>query len=191
MMRSGVVLLFFCLAVGMFAPPVPAVDIGAEIGDFRLSDESGNPHTLRSFSGKIVVIVFWAYKCPSAIRYTDRLDVLQRKYDRNKVVFVGVSAGSGETAAAIKANKDNLKIDFPILIDREGRLAGTLGATHIPSVFIIDGKARLQYRGAIDNDRRIGDGKRRAHAEDAIDALLAGRPVQVRETEARGCLIRP
>jgi peroxiredoxin len=191
MMRLGIFFLLFCLTVGLFAQPVTAVDIGAEIGDFQLSDESGNIHTLRSFSGKIVAFVVWSYKCPSAIRYTDRLYVLQKKYDKNEVVLVGVAPGSSETAAAIRANKANLNIDFPILLDRDGSLTGMLGATHIPSVFIIDGNARLQYRGAIDNDKRIGDDKRRAYAEDAIEAIMTGRPVKAREIEARGCLIRP
>ena len=176
---------------GLFVPKAPAADIGAQIGSFRLSDESGNTHTLNSYSGRILVIVFWSYKCPSAIRYTNRLDILQSKYDSRRVAVVGVSTGSSETAAAIRANKANLKVNFPILLDRDGRLATMLGATHIPSVFVIDGNSRLQYRGAIDNDKRIGDRKRKAYAEDAVDAILSARPVPVREIEAKGCIIRP
>jgi hypothetical protein len=78
-----------------------------------------------------------------------------------------------------------------VLLDRNGTLANMLGATHIPSVFIIDGKARLRYRGAVDNDKQIGDKKRKAYAEEAIEALLSGRPVPVPESEPRGCMIRP
>lgn len=191
MPRSGIFLLSVCLALGIFVQPIPAVDIGARIADFRLSDESGNTHTRSSHSGKIVVFIFWSYKCPSAIRYTHRLDVLQNKYDKNRVVVVGVSTGNSETASAIQANKANLKVNFPVLLDRDGSLATMLGATHIPSVFIIDENSRLRYRGAIDNDKRIGDGKRKAYAEDAIDALLSARPIEVREIEAKGCMIRP
>ena len=191
MLRKGTFLFFVCLASGLFARPIPAVNIGAEISNFKLQDESGNTHTLRSYSGRIVVLVFWSYKCPSAIRYTHRLDVLQNKYDKSRVVVLGVSTGNSETAAAIRANKANLKVIFPVILDQDGSLATMLGATHIPSVFIIDGDARLQYRGAIDNDKQIGDRNRRAYAEDAIDALLSGRPVTVHEIEAKGCMIRP
>ncbi len=191
MLRRETFLLFICLAFGLFVRPIPAADIGAKIGNFKLPDESGNTHTLNSYSGKIVVLVFWSYKCPSAIRYTNRLDVLQDEYDKSRVVVLGVSTGTSETAAAIRANKDNLNINFPVILDQDGSLATMLGATHIPSVFIIDGDARLQYRGAIDNDKRIGDKNRRAYAEDAIDALLSARPVEIHEIEAKGCIIRP
>ena len=191
MLRRGIFLLFICLASGLLARPIPAVDIGAKIGNFKLTDESGNTHTLNSYSGKIVVFVFWSYKCPSAIRYTNRLDVLQDEYDKSRVVILGVSTGNSETATAIQANKVNLNINFPVILDQDGSLATMLGATHIPSVFIIDGDARLQYRGAIDNDKRIGDKNRRAYAEDAIDDLLSSRPVAVHEIEAKGCIIRP
>lgn len=191
MTRIGIFLIYVGLAVGLFVQTIPAADIGAQVGDFRLKDEAGNTHTLISYSGKIVVFVFWSFRCPSAIRYADRLDILQNKYDKSRVVVVGVSTGTSETIAAIKANKANLRVNIPILLDRDGSLAAMLGATYIPSVFIIDGNARLQYRGAIDNDKQIGDRKRRAFAEDAIDAVLSGTAIAVRETEAKGCMIRP
>jgi peroxiredoxin len=191
MLRSGISILCICLAVGLFAQAAPPVDIGAEIGDFQLPDESGNMHTLGSYRGKIVVFVSWSYKCPSCIRYTNRLDILHGKYDENRVVVLGISTGDMGDAAAIRANKANLGIHFPVLLDRDGRLAAMLGATHIPSVFIIDENARLRYRGAIDNDKQIGDRRREAYAEDAIEALLSSRTVAVKEIEAKGCMIRP
>lgn len=192
MIRRGILLLILILGVsGLPAQTFPSVDIGAQIDDFQLPDESGNIHTLRSYAGKIVVIVTWSYKCPSSIRYTNRLDVLQRKYDKSRVAVIGLSAGDNENAAAIRANMANLGIHFPVLLDRDGRVADMLGATHIPGVFIIDEKSRLRYRGAIDNDRNIGDPKRAAYAEDAVEALVSGRSVAVQETEAKGCMIRP
>ncbi len=189
--HSGISILWICLALGLFAQTTPAVDIGAEIGNFRLMDEAGKTHTLRTYSGRIVIFVFWSYKCPSALRYTNRIDVLQSKYDKSRIAVVGVSTGDNENAAGIRANKDNLGIDFPVLLDPGGTLAAILDATHIPSVFIIDEKSRLRYRGAIDNDKKIGDGKRIPYAENAVEALLSGRSVAVQEIEAKGCIIQP
>ncbi len=178
------------LSLGLFAQAIPAVDIGASIENFRLLDEAGKTHTLRTYSGRIVIFIFWSYKCPSALRYTNRIEVLQSKYDESRVAIVGVSTGDSEDAAGIRANKDNLGIDFPVLLDPEGTLAAILDATHIPSVFIIDEASRLHYRGAIDNDKKIGDEKRIPYAENAVEALLSGRSVAVQETEAKGCIIQ-
>lgn len=191
MLRSGLTILWICLAIGLHAQTVESVNIGAKIDNFRLSDDSGNRHTLKTYAGKITVFVFWSYKCPSSIRYTDRLDVLQRKYDNSRVAVVGIFAGGNEDTTAILANKSNLGIHFPMLLDPQGQLISMFGATHIPSVFIVDENARLRYRGAIDNDKQIGERKRTAYAEDAIEALLSGSSPAVPETEAKGCIIRP
>ena len=191
MLRCGISILWICLAAGLYAQTVSYVNIGERIDNFRLLDDSDTRHTLNTYSGKITVFVSWSYKCPSSIRYTERLDALHRKYDKSRVAVVGIFMGDEENAAAIRANKSNLGIHFPILLDSDGQLTSMFGATHIPSVFIVDENARLRYRGAIDNDKQAGDKKRVAYAEDAVEALLSGRSPAVQETEAKGCIIRP
>jgi peroxiredoxin len=179
MLRSGILLLWICTALGISARLIPAADIGSIIEDFSLSDLTGENHSLRSYSGKIVVLVFWSYKCPYSNAYTHQIDELQNKHAKNGVVVLGVASGTSETAAGIKANKDSMKFRFPVLLDTEGKLASRLNATRTPSVFIIDGTGVLRYKGDFD------------HAEYTIDALRAGRPVEVSAIEVtKGCRIQ-
>jgi hypothetical protein len=59
-------------------------------------------------------------------------------------------------------------------------------------VIVLDGRARICYRGAIDD--QYGQGTRKPTAthhflKDALDAVVAGRPVTVKATAAAGCLL--
>jgi len=190
MLKNKISILLVYVFFGISVQPIHAGVIGSKVSDFRLSDASGKNHSLHAYSGKVVVLVFWSYKCATSSRYSSQIEHMQNKYDRNRVVVLGVSAGPDETAENILKNKTNLGVTFPVLLDTEGRVAASLEATHSPSVFIIDGTGRLRYQGALDNNKKMGDESRRAYAEDAIDAILTGRDVEITEIEAFGCSIR-
>ena len=190
MLRTGISLLLVYVALGLSTQSIHAAGIGSKIENFPLMDESGTTHNLRSYSGRVVVVVFWSYRCATSSRYSQRIDSLQNKYGKDRVLIFGVTAGPDETAESIRTNKNNLKVTFPVLLDTEGQLASTLNATHTPSVFILDGSGVLRYQGALDNNKILGDPKRMAYAEDAIDAILSNRPVAIPETESFGCSIR-
>jgi peroxiredoxin len=175
---------------GLYAQPTQTAGIGSTVGSFQLPDASGTSRSLQSYSGKVVVFVFWSFKCPVALAYNERIETLRNQYAGRGVEVFGVSSGSKETSSEIRANLANLNMSMPVLLDSEGRLAEQLGATHTPAVFILDRGGVLRYRGALDNNKRVGDNGRIAYAEDALDAILAGRAVAVPETRPFGCVIR-
>ncbi len=165
-------------------------DLGTRVEDFRLVDAVGNAHSLSQYSGRVVVLAFWAFKCPVSLSYDSRLGDLQAKYRNSGVILLAVDSNANEGPAEIRANASNLQLPFPVLLDGEGSLAEKLKATQTPSLYIIDGRGILRYRGALDNRKKPGEGGRIAHAEQAIDDILAGRPVATPETPSNGCPIR-
>jgi len=185
-------LMVFCIWMAMDIPILTgqAADIASRLAKIQLTDSLGNLQSLQSYAGKIVVYVFWSFKCPISLVYASRLDQLLSKCQNRDVVILGIESGANETPSAIKANLENLKIRIPMLLDSDGILAQALGATHTPSVFIFDRDWVLRYRGALDNSRKVGDKGRIAYADDALDAILAGRSVLIPETKAFGCSIR-
>jgi peroxiredoxin len=189
MRRIAIFFLWICIT-SLSIQSILAAGIGSKIENFKLPDVAGTIHSLNSYSGKIVVLVFWSFKCPVSLLYDERLNGLKDKYKNSGVVVLGVDSAANETAEEIRANIDNLKITTPMLSDLEGNLAEKFGATQTPGVFVIDGNAILRYRGALDNNRKAGEKGRIAYAEDAIDALLAGRDVSTSETKSFGCSIR-
>ena len=83
--------------------------------------------------------------------------------------------------------------DGPIVHDREQALVARAGVTRTPEAALYDGEGRLRYRGRIDdrfpdlNVRRSRPTRRDLRT--ALDALLAGEPIETERTEAVGCLI--
>jgi peroxiredoxin len=178
------------LAVVVMTAAAGATDIGSRVADFRLNDSAGRVHELSGYAGKVVVLVFWSFKCPVSLAYDDRIGALQEQYGNKGIVVLAVASNANETAAEIERNVSNLKLSFPVLLDQDGAVAELLGASHTPSFFIIDRKGFLRYRGALDNGKRVGDGNRVAHVERAVNDILADRPVAVPETSMSGCGIR-
>jgi peroxiredoxin len=181
-------LLWTCLALYSQAT---AAKIGSKVSNFQLPDSSGQIRSLRSFSGKAVALIFWSCKCPVSVAYADRIEELKRKYGGKGVEVLAIDASANETPAEIRANIANLKLTIPVLLDSEGSVSEELGATHSPSVFILDGEGILRYKGAFDNNKRPGEGGRINYAEAALDSLLSGREIRVAETRPFGCSIRP
>ena len=174
-------------AIGQYAG---AADIGSKITNFQLADTFEKTHSLNAYSGNVVVLVFWSFKCPVSLAYIDRIEEIRNKYEGKKVVVLGIASSPNETAAEIRANVANLNMKVPVLLDSEGSVAEKLGATHTPSAFIIDGGAVLRYKGALDNNKKLGENGRIAYVADALDAILSGRAVSMPETRPVGCSLR-
>jgi peroxiredoxin len=171
-------------------PELGAAEIGSRIGNFQLTDLSGQTITSQSYSGKIVVLIFWSFKCPVSLVYNGRMETLESKYGSRNVAVIAVSSGPNQKPAEIQANASNLKLTLPVLLDSDGDLAEKLGATHTPSAFVLDATGVLRYKGALDNNKKPGENGRISYVEDALDSVLAGTPIQVPETKAFGCSIK-
>ncbi len=165
-------------------------DLGDRIGNVRLTDVEGRTHELSAYSGSVVVLAFWSFKCPVALAYNDRLRALKDNYAGRGAVFLAVASSTNETPAEIRRNAENLRLPYPVLLDTDGVLAAKLGAGYAPSVYILDRGGVVRYQGAIDNNRRPGERGRVAYAEEALQSILAGRAVETRETSPFGCAIR-
>jgi peroxiredoxin len=177
-----------------FALALPVCSLGSQAGqkvqDFSLKDTAGKGHALSQYAGKVVVLEFWSFKCPTSLAYRDRMAALQEKYQGRGVVFLAVASNRNESPEEIARNAANLRMPYPVLLDTESMVAERFGATHTPSIFILDGNGMLCYRGALDNNKTVGEAGRQAFGEEAIDALLSGKPVPHPQTREFGCAIR-
>jgi hypothetical protein len=82
---------------------------------------------------------------------------------------------------------------FPYLIDETQVLTYTYGAAKTPHVFILkkeNGKLKVAYIGAIDDNVQYADLVKEKHVEKAVDELIAGKPVTKAMTKAIGCTIK-
>jgi len=168
------------------APPA----IGAMIDDFKLPDADGAQHTLTSLKGKNgAVIIFIATRCPVSNGYNDRMEKLAQDYQSKGINVIGINSNSTEPASEVKSHAAEKHLTFAILKDDGNKIADRFGANHTPEAYVIDASGKLVYHGRIDNSQKI-EAITSNDLRDALDAVLAGKPIQKTTSVAFGCSIK-
>jgi len=168
------------------APPA----IGAMIDDFKLPDADGAQHTLNSLKGKNgAVIIFIATRCPVSNGYNDRMEKLAQDYQAKGINVIGINSNSTEPASEVKTHAAEKHLTFAILKDDGNKIADRFGANHTPEAYVIDASGKLVYHGRIDNSQNTANISSN-DLRDALDALLAGKPIQKTTSVAFGCSIK-
>lgn len=135
-----------------------------------------------------VVFVFLSAECPVAQRYAMRLKRMHAKYKEQGTTIIGVYSNENDSVDDVKSYLKKAEYAFPIVKDTDGSLARHLGATMTPQAHLIDTAAVLRYRGPIDDNRYVTRVKHE-YLQDALLAVLEGKPIPVKETPAFGCTI--
>jgi peroxiredoxin len=175
------------LAAGAWSEPLA---IGQRLVPFTLKDATGKDVDLRSFDGqKAVVLMFIATRCPVSNAYNERMAALAHDYAGKHVAVIGINANREETPEEIVAHARDHGFAFPILKDAGNTQADRFGASVTPEAFVFDGSWTLRYHGRIDDNQR-GDNIKSQDLRAALDALVAGGDVVVKETKAFGCTIK-
>jgi cytochrome c biogenesis protein CcmG/thiol:disulfide interchange protein DsbE len=116
------------------APP----EATATATDFTLISADGTPVSLSDLRGKVVLLNFWATWCPPCTAEMPDLNALYRRYGGEKnFVVVGVNLEEQPKEVADFARQKH--IDFPLLLDRDGRVTRKAYRVRtLPASVIID-----------------------------------------------------
>lgn len=164
--------------------------IGSTVTDFKLPDVDGHKHSLSSLKGKNgTVLIFISVQCPVSNAYNERMEKLAEDYKARGINVVGINANSNESASNVKAHAASHNLTFIILKDNGNKLADALGAEHTPEAYVLDTSNKIVYRGRIDNSRNASSISAN-DLRDALDAVLAGKPVVKTTAPAFGCSIK-
>ena len=161
--------------------------------DFTLPDTSGTPVSLHEDGARAAVVVFTCNHCPYALAWHDRLQAVARDYAERGVRFLQVSANDAarypkDSLEAMRARVAAGEFASPYLYDESQEVARAWGAKTTPDVFVTDATG-VVYRGA--PDAHHGDPSLNASwLREALDDVLAGRPVARPETKPVGCSIK-
>jgi peroxiredoxin len=156
-----------------------------------LQGVDGKRHSLADYkNAKLVVVAFIANHCPMAKLYEPRMLAFQKKYAAKGVQFVAISSSrfpaDGYEQMKLRAKKSGYR--FHYLHDATQKTGRAYGATNTPHFFLLDGKRRVAYMGAFDDNK--DPAKVEEHSlQDAVEALLAGKKPEVAETRQFGCEI--
>lgn len=192
--RCCLALVIGTLAAGGTAPAATP-QIGDTVADLRFKDIWYQQRSLADLgSPKATVLVFVNLTCPLVKRSWPKLVRLDEAYGPRGVRIVAIDAVEGDEIAELARTGLEHGVTFPLVKDRGAAAAAALGAEFTPQAVVLDDKRRIAYRGRIDDQLRLGGERPAATREDlreALDDLLAGRPVTVPETPVDGCRITP
>jgi peroxiredoxin len=183
------------------AEGIKSLEIGDRAPGFELPGVDDRQYSLADFAdAKLLLIIFTCNHCPTAQAYESRIIQLHADYKDRGVALVAINPNDdralrldelgytdlGDSFSDMKLRAKERGFAFPYLNDGETqKAAAAYGVVATPQVFLFDSERKLRYVGRID-DSDVREVK--SHdARNAIEALLAGKPVHVEKTRTFGC----
>ncbi|MFH1920260.1 MAG: redoxin domain-containing protein [Planctomycetota bacterium] len=191
---------------GWIGPGAAAtLEIGQAAPDFCLPGVDGKEHCLKDFSeAPVLVLVFTCNHCPTAQAYEGRIKKLAEDYADRGVAVVAISPNDplalrldelgytdvSDSLEDMKIRAKSESFNFPYLYDGDAQeVSRAYGPVATPHVFVFDAARKLRYAGRIDDSAKP-EGVTSRDTRNAVDALLAKRPVPVEKTRTVGCSVK-
>jgi peroxiredoxin len=173
------------------------LSIGSPAPDFKdLPATDGKAYSLGSFQdAKVLVVSFTCNHCPYAQAYEDRFIALAREFAPKGVAFAAINPNDAASYPADGFDKmveraKEKDFPFPYLRDESQAVAKAYGAVCTPHLFVFDGGRKLVYEGRIDDNWKKSAEVKSHDLRNAIEDVLAGKPVRVANTNPMGCSIK-
>ncbi len=173
--------------------------IGDLATDFSLENIDGKKVSLSDYKeAKGFIVVFTCNTCPYAVAYEDRVEALNKKYADKGYPVIAIMPNNtdvkpGDNMDAMKARAKAKGFTFPYLMDKGQKIYPQYGATKTPHVYLLEKTKKgnvVKYIGAIDDNYKDANAVKTKYVENAVDALLKGKEIEVKETRAIGCTIK-
>lgn len=183
----------------MALPLITLAQSSATIEDFHLRSTKGKIVSMADYPKAVgFIVIFTCNHCPFAKLYPDRLKALSKEYGPQNIPLLAISStdtvqfeddGFAEMVKRAKQGKYN----FPYLQDGDQAVAKAFAAQKTPHAFVVWKEANqwvIKYNGAIDDNGAEPGKVTQNYVADAVEALLAGKPIAVTETKSIGCQLR-
>lgn len=194
------VLFVLVLSVSAFTiKPSQGYKIGDIATDFKLENIDGTMVSLSDFEdAKGFIITFTCNTCPYAIAYEERVEALNKKYASKGYPVIAIMPNNitikpGDNMEAMQKRAKEKGFTFPYLIDAEQDIYPQYGATKTPHIYVLQKTKKgniVKYIGAIDDNFQDANAVKTKYVKDAVNALLQGNEIKVKETKAIGCSIK-
>jgi hypothetical protein len=139
--------------------------------------------------------MFSCNTCPYVIKNQERCIAINDYAQKMKLGVIILNSNeayrNGEDSyEAMKAYAKDQKYNWSYVVDKNHVVADALGANRTPEVFLFNKNLQLVYHGAIDDNPSDATAVTRHHLKEAINELLAGKTISVKETRSVGCSIK-
>src|SRR5690606_6277118 len=203
-MKIARLLLMLLTFSGLYAfGPPKTINEGYSIGDlaadFTLKNVDGEMISLSDYSkAKGFLVGFTCNSCPYANAYVERIIVLDKKDKDFGVPVIAINPKNPkyrpeDSFENMQKRAQDKSYTFPYLMDEKQEVVPLYGAKRTPHCFLLEKTNSgnvVRYIGAIDDNYQDALEVEARYVEDAIDAMLEGRKIQIEITKAIGCSIK-
>ena len=195
-------ILFSLLAVASLATLAFTVGDPLKIGsvmpkaDFKMQDISGKEVAMQDAKKENgILVMFSCNTCPYVIKNQERTLAISKYATENKVGVIILNSNEAQRSdddsyAAMQTYAKQQGYKWNYVVDKGNQVADAFGANRTPECFLFDKNLKLVYHGAIDNSPADEASITRVHLKEAINEMVAGKEVTVKESKSVGCSIK-
>jgi AhpC/TSA family. len=194
------IMLFLVLSGALFGFYIAgnSLPIGSALpmADHKLNDVQGQDVTMKQAARKSgLLVMFSCNTCPYVIRNQERTKAICSYALQNNIGVILLNSNENQrddedSFDAMKAYATEQKYNWYYAVDKDNAVADAFGANRTPECFLFSAALRLVYHGAIDDNPTDPDNVTRQHLKEAINELLGGKEISIRETRSVGCGIK-
>jgi cytochrome c biogenesis protein CcmG/thiol:disulfide interchange protein DsbE len=131
------------LGYALIDQPGEPPQVGSQVPDFHLTSLDGNPMSMSTHQGEIVVLNFFASWCAPCRQEAAALEQTWRQYQDRGVQFVGIAYK--DAASKAQAFLDEFAVTYPSAVEPGNHTAQAYGVTGVPETFVVDQQGRLVH----------------------------------------------
>ena len=174
---------------------------GLKLGDkapmtgTKMKNVDGKEVSIAGVAGKNgTLVIFTCNHCPFVKAWEKRIVEIGNAYSKKGIGVIAINANDPAVQAPdsyeeMQTRAKERGFQFPYVVDATSDVARAFGATRTPEFFLFDKDGKLVYHGALDDNKDAAQASQ-PYLKDALEAMLAGKDVPVKETKAVGCSIK-
>lgn len=172
------------------------LELGRTAPDFRLPGTDGRTYSLADFAdAKTLVVFFTCNHCPYVTGSDESTRKTAERFAAQGVRFVGINANSINTHPQdsfphMVERMQQQRFPWIYLHDASQDVARAYGALRTPHFYVFDRQRKLVYTGRGVDSPRDASRVTVNNLADALDDIVAGRPVRTPKTNPIGCNVK-
>jgi hypothetical protein len=181
------------LALSLVIAFAASCGVAAAAAPLTLADLQGVHRTIPQPGAKATVLFFIAHDCPISLSYAPKMNTLAKEYTPKGIAFYIVYAEPDLKLDTARSHDNAYGYVCPAILDNKLAITRETDALATPEAIVLSPSGAALYRGRIDN-LYAGYGVRRPRnttddLKEALDAIMAGKPVPHPSTKVIGCFI--
>ncbi len=194
---SKFIFLFIALSTSSFTR-IDGLQIGGIMpkADVKMLNISNKEISIKDVMKKNgVLVMFSCNTCPYVIKNEARIKAISEYALQNEVGVILLNSNEAyrendDSFEAMKAYAKTQNFKWNYVVDKNHELADAFGANRTPECFLFNNKLTLVYHGAIDDSPADVNAIKRIHLKEAINELITGKDITVKESKSVGCSIK-